>query len=150
MSKVLVGIDCGVKTGVAMSINGKIELLKTMGIVHAMEFVEFECRGQVGVKIYIEDARKRTWIPKEKNLKARIGRAKGAGSVSRDAQIWEEFCKLHGFEYVLVAPKHNRTKLNAAQFKQLTGWHGRTNEHGRDAGMLLHKYLKNIGCKNEK
>ena len=138
MSKVLVGIDCGVKTGVSMSINGKIELLKTMGIVRAMEFVEFECRVQVGVKIYIEDARKRTWIPKEKNLKARIGRAKGAGSVSRDAQIWEEFCKLHGFEYELVAPKNNKTKLDAESFKRLTGWTCQTNEHGRDAAMLIY------------
>jgi len=29
------------------------------------------------------------------------------------------------------------TKLTADQFKRITGWHGRTNEHGRDAAMLV-------------
>lgn len=35
------------------------------------------------------------------------------------------------------APKNNRTKLTAEQFNRLTGWTARTNEHSRDAAMLI-------------
>ena len=35
------------------------------------------------------------------------------------------------------APKDNKTKLNADQFSRITKWEGRTNEHGRDAAMLI-------------
>ena len=38
---------------------------------------------------------------------------------------------------VAVPPMANRTKLPAAAFAQLTGWHGRTSDHARDAAMLI-------------
>ena len=142
--KIFVGIDCGVNTGYARTDGGgELKIVSSMNIVEAMACVA-SLDGIAPFKVYIEDARKRKWFTGGRE------KAQGVGSVKRDCQIWQEFCDHHGFEYELVAPKNNRTKLNAAQFEQLTGWQGRTNEHGRDAGMLLHKYLKNIGCKNEK
>jgi hypothetical protein len=135
-----IGIDCGVNTGFARSFNGELMEVKTYEINEAMRDLLFYCKnGQNpdGVKIYIEDARQRKWIPTERNARQVVGRAKGAGSVCRDAQIWQGFCELYGFEYRMVAPKNNKTKLTAEQFKRLTGWQGRTNEHGRDAAMLI-------------
>jgi hypothetical protein len=36
-----------------------------------------------------------------------------------------------------VVPK--QSKINAEQFKKMTGYQGRTNEHKRDAGRLVYK-----------
>lgn len=134
MADILIGIDCGVNTGFARSFGGKLSELKTYTIIEAMDDLLFYCkngRNPVGVKIYIEDARKRKWVTGGRE------KLQGVGSVKRDAQIWQEFCEYYEFDYELVAPKNNRTKLTAEQFNRLTGWTARTNEHSRDAAMLI-------------
>jgi hypothetical protein len=40
---------------------------------------------------------------------------------------------------VLVHPAANATKKKAKDFIRMTGWTGRTNEHARDAAMLVFK-----------
>ena len=58
--------------------------------------------------------------------------------VRRDSSIWEEFLSgLVGVPFKPVSPQSKGAKLNAQQFARLTGWTGRTSEHGRDAGMLV-------------
>lgn len=89
------------------------------------------------VFIRVEDARLRKWIPYQKNEKAEAGRREGAGSVKRDAKIWEDFLTDIGADFEMVAPKNNKTKVTAAFFKKLTGYQGKTNEHERDAAMLV-------------
>jgi len=134
MADILIGIDAGVHTGFARSFNGCLSEVKTYNIVEAMNDLLFYCkngRNPYGVKIYIEDARKRKWVTGGRE------KLQGVGSVKRDCAIWQEFCEYHGFEYELVAPKNNRTKLDAQQFARLTGWTERTNEHSRDAAMLI-------------
>src|SRR5690606_15356079 len=49
------------------------------------------------------------------------------------------FCKETGIPYVLVRPRGK--KLNAAQFKCLTGWEHKTNQETRDAAMTIISYL---------
>lgn len=66
-----------------------------------------------------------------------IGRAKGAGSVERDCSIWEDFLADINIPCEMVAPKNNVTKLRQEAFANLTGWTQRTNEHERDAAMLV-------------
>jgi hypothetical protein len=133
-----IGIDCGVNTGYArINASGGLIRVASGCIISIMEKVLVHYRQGAVIKLYIEDARQRKWIPTERNAKQVVGRAKGAGSVCRDAQIWQEFCEYYGIDYELVAPKNNKTKLNAEQFKRLTGWQAKTNEHGRDAAMLI-------------
>ena len=64
----------------------------------------------------------------------------GVGSVKRDATIWEDFLKDLGVKFEMVAPKRNVTKLTQETFKRYTGWSSKTNEHGRDAAMLIYGY----------
>ena len=64
----------------------------------------------------------------------------GVGSVKRDATIWEDFLKDLGVKFEMVAPKMNVTKLTQETFKRYTGWKKLTNEHGRDAAMLVFGY----------
>lgn len=105
-----------------------------MTITQAMERVKMisNIRGKDSIRLFIEDARQRKWFGNTGRE-----RLKGAGSVCRDASIWEGWCKEQGLQYRMIAPKNNRTKLSAAQFKALTKWQGNTSEHSRDAAILV-------------
>ena len=137
-----VGIDTGVNTGVAVWDSGRhtFLLVDTMKIHKAMEVVEqyMEEAFVNGEKIMVrvEDARQRTWFG---TLTAKKDRARlqGAGSVKRDAGIWEDYLKDLGVRFQMVAPKNNATKMTSEAFRKLTGRKSRTNEHSRDASMLV-------------
>lgn len=135
--KVLIGIDTGVKTGYAVAHDlgngGQLEEVQTLSITQAMDRVKqlAEQYGKENMKLYIEDARKRTFVTGGRE------KLQGVGSVKRDALIWEDWCKEQEFHYLMVEPKANTTKLKADQFKKRTGWTKRTSEHARDAAMLV-------------
>lgn len=136
-----IGIDPGTHTGFALwsRTERRLWMVDTMTITQAMKTVEdyvcnFDTDGnkRYEVVVFIEDARKRTWFGSSNREKLQ-----GAGSVKRDCSIWETFCYELGVECRKIAPKHNTTKLTAAQFKVLTRWQGRTSDHARDAAMLV-------------
>lgn len=129
MSKIIIGIDSGVNTGVAIwdCIEQRLYFVGSMQIHQAMELVLQSNPALVRV----EDARKRKWV------KGGREKLQGAGSVKRDAKIWEDFLKDKKIVFEMVAPKDNTTKLDADSFKYRTGWLKPTNNHGRDAGMLV-------------
>lgn len=130
---IIIGIDPGVNTGFAIW-NSELKAFKWIGklsITEAMDYVVRFAKDEQ-IAVYVEDARKRTWFGSS-------GREvlQGAGSVKRDCKIWEDFLKEKGIEFHLVAPKNNKTKLNDEQFRKLTGYETRVNQHARDAGMLV-------------
>lgn len=137
-----IGIDCGVNTGFCTwcAITKKIEFIGTLKIHEAMVRVKMLLMDSQSILVRIEDARLRTWIPRQKNEKAERGRREGAGSVKRDAVIWEDFLTDLGVEFEMVAPKQNKTKVTAEYFKALTGYTGKTSQHARDAAMLVIGY----------
>lgn len=131
----LIGIDVGVHTGVSTynSTTKKLEKVQSLKIHEAMDYVkkQFAVNGQ-SLKVYFEDARQRNWF-------GNSGREKlqGAGSVKRDSGIWEDFLSSLNIPFEMIPPKRNRTKLDNISFKNITGYNERTNEHGRDAAMLV-------------
>lgn len=131
---IILGIDPGVKTGLAMwnKQEKKMTAIYSSGILMVMKAVLSVPPG-ILIKIRMEDARKRKWFGKTQREVLQ-----GAGSIKRDCQIWEEFFLLHELPYELVPPKNNKTKLDAKLFSNMTGWKSRTNEHERDAGMLVY------------
>lgn len=135
-----VGIDTGVNTGVAVWDTASYSFLsvETTSILKAIDVVRaLAQKDKANVCVRIEDARQRRWIPNSHDYRREIGRAIGAGHVQRDAVIWEEFLETEGIGYEMIAPKRNTTKLDADAFRRVTKWAGRTNEHGRDAAMLV-------------
>lgn len=134
----LIGIDTGVHTGYALWDLESRELwdVDTLTVTQALFRVKAVSEAY-RVKVFFEDARQRRWIPDTHDLRREMGRRQGAGSVKRDCQIWEDFCKENGIPYEAVAPQRNRTKLSAEAFATLTGWKDRTSEHARDAAMLV-------------
>ncbi len=142
---IYVGIDTGVHTGYAVYDSNEKALLdvgcdmvhRVMQIVNGLSMKDHREGGKIRVRV--EDARKRTWYGFH-TAKEDRARLQGAGSVKRDAQIWEDFLTDLGVDFEMVAPKNNATKLTSESFRKLTGWNGKTNEHGRDAAMLVYGY----------
>lgn len=137
MNKIYIGIDTGVNTGVAVwnQAEKKLTRVETLKIHEAMKLVEthIENHGKENVEVRFEDARLRKWF-------GNAGREQlqGAGSIRRDCTIWNDYLEDLGIEYKAVAPKNNATKLSADTFRKITGWTGKTNEHARDAVMLIY------------
>ena len=137
--KILIGIDTGVHTGFAVAFDhgegGVLQRVESLSITQAMQCVlEYEDEHDLkDIMLYIEDARKRTWFTGGRE------KAQGVGSVKRDAQIWEDWCKEQELNYLMIHPAANATKTKADVFKKRTGWIERTNEHARDAAMLVFK-----------
>lgn len=142
MAKYLIGLDPGTNTGLAIwdAIERRFVRLETLGIVTAMaELVQFlRYHGAMtDCAFYIEDARQRQWLPRERNLSEYRGKLMGAGSVKRDCAIWEEFAIYYGIPLNLVPPRKGLTKWDAETFNKMTGWTGRTSNHARDAALLV-------------
>lgn len=133
--KYYIGIDTGTNTGFAVwnKSERRLVLAESLMIHQAMKKVEGLQHVPGGIFVRVEDARLRKWIPKERSREV----LQGVGSVKRDAQIWEDFLQDNGIPFEMVAPKNNKTKTTAHYFKKLTGWPSVTNEHSRDAAMLI-------------
>ncbi len=134
-----IGIDPGVTTGVAVwdSKNALFLSIGSMSILDAIDEVSslLLLYDSSKVLIRIEDARKRKWFGH-----AGVERLQGAGSIKRDCSIWEEFVTKRNIKHQFVAPANIRTKLNQVQFSNLTKYTKQTNEHSRDAAMLVFGY----------
>ena len=136
---IVIGIDPGMHTGLAVWDTSTRQFLdiRTTNIVDAMDYLR-QIREERGIGLIVfEDARKRKWIPRERDLRQVKGRAMGAGSVKRDCSIWEEWCRFYRIDFVASLPRWGMTKLTDAYFRGITGYDRRTNEHGRDAAMLV-------------
>ena len=135
--KILIGIDTGVNTGFAVAEDkgngGELQKVTSISITQAMQQVNelIAQHGKEVVQLIIEDARQRKWFTGGRE------KAQGVGSVKRDAKIWEDWCTENQINYRMIHPKNNSTKYKADTFKKITGWTGRTNEHARDAAMLV-------------
>lgn len=137
----LIGIDTGVHTGFAVYDTDLKALIyvKEYPIHRAMDLVKRLFDDGSDIKVRFEDARKRTWFGYH-TAKEDRARLQGAGSVKRDCQIWEDYLTDLRIPFEMVAPKNNATKLTAEQFRRITGYEGKTNEHGRDAAMLVYGF----------
>lgn len=134
----IIGIDPGTSTGFAAWDKAAQKLLRvdTLKLHEAMfTLADMHDRGLIEHVVY-EDAHLRTWFG---NHSAKKDRAKlqGAGSIKRDCTIWSEFLVDRGIPYLAVKPSAGSTKWTAEHFKRVTGWTGRTSEHGRDAAVLI-------------
>ncbi len=131
----IVGVDPGVHTGFAVwsLAERRLTTVRTLGITLAMTNIRAMADTGSLHSVRFEDARLRKWYGQEAEAKRQ-----GAGSVKRDCSIWYEFLSgLVGVPFLPVSPRAKGAKLDAAAFKRLTGWQGRTSEHGRDAAMLV-------------
>lgn len=128
-ASVLIGIDPGTHTGIAIKIEGKWHRIETMSIFAALQTVVMYRYDNVLVRF--EDARLRTYFGKSEREKLQ-----GAGSVKRDCSIWEEVLTEYNIPFQRIHPRYVKA-TTAEQFKTLTGWQGQTSIHAREAAWLV-------------
>lgn len=135
---IFIGIDPGEHTGFAVweSASRKFLEVATLPIHRAMDRVK-ELSTQGPIFVVFEDARLRTWFPRERNNAEYRGRLMGAGAAKRDAKIWEEYLTDMGIPFDAQKPQAGMTKWSAHQWGIITGWKGRTSNHARDAALLV-------------
>jgi hypothetical protein len=136
MYRYYIGIDCGVNTGIAIYDREKKDLIIVdSDMIHiTMDYVRRIVTERIipidETLFVVEDARQVVFNTDKV-------KAQGAGSVKRDAKIWADYLDWHNIPHLMVRPKKAITKLSAERFKEITGWSERTNNHGRDAAMLV-------------
>lgn len=142
---IYIGIDPGQKTGIAIwdSVNRTLKHGKpTAGFTDAWEIITQH--NPAACRVVIEDNRKYPVLLKKitGNKKINLQRAakigRNIGQVDARVTILEELLLIHGYKYELYDPRVQRTtKIDAAYYARLTGFNGVTNEHQRDAGMMV-------------
>jgi len=140
--RILIGIDPGKATGFAIYVRpgvssptGFLSEVKTLSIYQAIKKIEallFDTP-PTSILVRVEDARLRGSDPH-----AGAAKAQGAGSVKRDADIWEEVLLELGVDFELLRPTPDRLKWTPDYFKTVTGWTAVTSNHARDAAALIH------------
>jgi hypothetical protein len=136
---IVIGIDTGTNTGLAIwdTEAKKLTEVNCYLIHKALDKVKLcvEAAKEIGVDLYIrvEDAR-------QVKFGTNKFKAQGAGSVKRDASIWEDFLTDLGVKFEMVRPQKAITKMDSANFKKITGWNSPTNSHSRDAALLVFKF----------
>ena len=146
----LVGLDPGEQTGVAAydSKAGRLKYCTSLGFWAMVRRFESElgpidpvdglAPGLV-VLVVIEDARKLPVYGRHDDMRGRRRDklARNVGRIDRDTQLWVEYLARRGYRVLLVEPSRGQEKWDAATFKKITRYQGRTNQHGRDAARLV-------------
>ena len=136
-----IGIDTGTETGLAVwdSQRKAFKQIETMKIHTAMETVMMwsDIVGRENLTVIFEDARQRKYLPREKSVSEYRGKLMGAGSVKRDAVIWQDFLTDKSVRFLMRKPQKGLTKWDVEAFQSVTGWTERTSYHARDAAMLV-------------
>lgn len=132
---IILGIDPDlIKSGVA-TLQNKTLTFQNLSFTELIEYI-MSIKENVK-KIVIEAG----WMNKKSNwhnyssmaIAAKIG--KNVGENHATGKLIAEMCLYLGFVVELVRP--TASKLNAVQFKRLTGYEGSTNQEVRDAGQLI-------------
>lgn len=127
---ILLGIDPGANTGLALYRDGKLVGLRTVEPLMLIEVIKAVCPDAIA----IEDSRLQGAIWHSGRGQAKI--ARDVGRIDGWCDLVESAAKWLGCKFYPVSPKGKGAKLDAAAFRQVTGWVGQTNQHERDAGMV--------------
>lgn len=129
----VIGVDPGASTGVAEYLDGKLNALATIQPTRIGAMLE-----NVGADLVVyEDSRLQSHVwTRVKSPAAAAKMARNVGQIDAWCQTIEAECARLGIKCIGISPKDKGAKLNAEQFKAVTGWDGRNNEHERDGAMV--------------
>lgn len=131
-SKIMIGIDPGTETGIAIYDPESKKIISIYTLNLGMSFSLIQSILGVGSTVFVicEDARKRKGnLPTDKN------RLQGAGSIKCESKVWEQLLDSFFIPHLMTKP--SETKMNPSFFEKMTGYRGRSSNHGRDAAMKV-------------
>lgn len=134
---VFLGIDPGTRTGLAKWDGSDLKIWPAKDFWSAFDIFH-ELRVDYGddlVTVIEKPDLNRPLFNKRITGRKRDRYAMNVGSVKRDGQLWVAYMEHRGFPYKAVRP--STSKWDADTLRRITGYRGRTSEHGRDAAKLV-------------
>lgn len=150
---ILIGVDPGSITGVCVWNPEREKILDMQSMSH-IKFMEWVVTGKevydMVVAIENPNLNQPVFMTKEEKdliqgcgdfpakdiaLRILLRRAQNIGMNKQIAKTLMEFMESKGISFVPIRPF--RKKMDAEQFRNLTKWEGRTNQHNRDAAILV-------------
>ncbi len=135
----ILGIDPGVNTGVAIFKAGSLHALLTIEPHMLPALIDMHKPGRV----VFEDSRLQTHVwTRGRTMAANCKMARNVGEIDAWCRLITAVCgelkiAAHG-----ISPEQKGAKLNSMQFRQQTGWEGKSNQHERDAAMVAWPYRR--------
>lgn len=135
--KVVVGIDPGVETGLAIYRNGVLDVLRTLHPLDLAAAIE-ELNPS---RVVFEDSRLTSHLFTT-NARAAVAKsmARKVGQVDMVCGLIVEICDRRKVPAHGISPKRKGAKLDAEAFQRITGWPCSSNQHTRDAAMVAWPY----------
>lgn len=130
----IVGIDVGVETGIAVFKDNKLIELHTKNVYETILYLldnVYDIK-----KVVIEDSTKQSfiWNKKNKSMSALGRHARNIGTVDGGVRIIKEACTSLDIDLISVAPLQKGKKWHKKDFKFFfPEWTTQTNQHERDA-----------------
>lgn len=136
---VVLGMDPGANTGVAIFVDGVLVELLTIPPHH----IERTLRERMPSRVVFEDSRLQsaTWT-QAKTKAASQKMARNVGQVDARCADITAHCADLGIPAHGISPAGKGGKLDAKRFAAATGWAGPSNEHSRDAAMVAWPYRR--------
>lgn len=131
----VIGIDPGKRTGIALSVDGKLTEVFETDFWGAIRQIDSFPYAAVVVELPVS---KHVWHNGAVNKAAIQRTGVNVGSCIREAELLIAYLGSNKDRQVIIEKPAG--KVNSASFKALTGWNKKTNQHMRDAGVMAHKY----------
>ena len=134
---VVLGIDPGARTGVAIYRAGQLDELRTIG-PHEIDELLTELRPG---RVIFEDSRlqSHTWSAAPSRAAA-AKMARNVGEIDAWCRLITAVCARLEIDAHGISPLAKGAKVKTEAFARITGWTGSSNEHNRDAAMVAWKY----------
>lgn len=136
---VILGIDPGANTGLAIFRAGKLAELRTVEPAG----IEAQIVAIKPSRVVFEDSRlqSHTWATaKAMSRAAAVKIARNVGQIDAWCSLVTAICAKHSIPAHGISPKAKGSKTTAEQFEKLTGWTMASNQHVRDAAMCAWAY----------
>lgn len=134
---IVLGIDPGARTGIAIFAGGVLSELKTVTPhqIHAM------LSDTKPSRVIFEDSRleSHTWT-QVKSRPAALKMARNVGEIDAWCKLIVGLCETLKIPAHSISPQGKGAKLDAAKFAAATGWTGKSNQHERDAAIVAWRY----------
>jgi len=130
----LIGLDPGTNTGVAIFEDGKLTKLTTWTPLQLITLLP----GLSVDRVIFEDSRliSPVW-GRGTNQAAKIKIARNVGQVDAICNLICNLCDEMKVSAHGISPKHKGRKLDAETFNKIMGWTKKSNQHERDAAMCV-------------
>jgi hypothetical protein len=136
---IIMGIDPGSRTGIAIYTGGALVALET---IEPLEIAE-RIKEIAPARVVFEDSRLSSYLwTRGKILPASLKMARNVGEVDAWCKLIVAACERLGIPAHGISPKGKGEKVKADSFSLTTGWSTRCNEHERDAAMVAWPYRR--------